>query len=218
MIPIILIIVYVVLVLLLRSIFPSGRELIDYLETLYGRFGYEIITIGSSLEALILINFFVPGVLAVGFGVVFARVGDLDLTWVILSATAGAILGYVLDFLLGRFGFGQIFERMGYQKTIYQTKEKLAKFDLKTLSLGFIHPNIGAIVSLAAGALKMDFKKFFILASLSTLVWYIFWGLLIFALGKAFLTIFSKYVFILFLLVGSIWILAIYFGTINRRR
>lgn len=212
MIPAILIIIYVVLILLLRSIFPSGKELVDFLETLYGRFGYEIITIGSFLESLILINFFVPGVLAVGFGVIFAKVGELDLTFVILAASSGAILGYILDFLLGRFGFGQLFERMGYKKTIDKTSGKIEKFDWKTFNLGFIHPNIGALVSLTAGTLKMNFKRFFILALLSTLVWYILWGLLIFALGKVFLTIFTKYVFLLFMLVGAIWILGILFG------
>lgn len=216
MVPIILIIIYVLFVLFLRSLFPSGKELVDYLQTLYGRFGYEIITIGSFLEALVLINFFVPGVLAVGFGVVFARIGDLDLSIVILAATSGAVLGYVLDFLLGRFGFGQLFERLEYKETIDKVKFKVEKFDWKTFGLGFIHPNIGALVSLTVGALKMDFKKFLILASLSTLVWYILWGLLIFALGKVFLTIFSRYVFLLFMLVGAIWILGIVYG--SRRR
>ncbi|MEK7617041.1 MAG: VTT domain-containing protein [Patescibacteria group bacterium] len=217
MIPVILIILYVGFVLLLRSIFPSGKELVDFLETLYGRFGYEIISIGSFFEALAFINFFVPGVLAVGFGVIFAKVGDLDLTFVILAATSGAILGYMLDFVLGRFGFGQLLEKMGYKKMVDVAKLKIEKFDWKTFSLGFIHPNIGAMVALAAGALKIDFRKFFVLASLSTLVWYILWGLLIFALGKIFLTIFSRYVFILFMLVGAIWILGIVYGR-NKRR
>lgn len=217
MAPLILISFYLISILLIRTIFPSGKELVDFLETLYGRFGYEIITIASFLEALALINFFVPGVLAVGFGVVFARVGDLDLSWVILAATGGAILGYMLDFSLGRFGVGQLLERLGYKEIIDKAKLTVEKFDLKTFSLGFIHPNIGAVVALAAGALKMDFKKFFILAFLATLVWYILWGLLIFALGKVFLTIFTKYVFMLFLLVGSVWMLAIYFSRSQRR-
>ncbi len=212
MIPAILVTLYLAFVLLLRSIFPSGKELVEALETIYGRFGYEIITIGSFLEALILINFFVPGVLAVSFGVIFAKVGELDLTLVILAATSGAISAYILDFILGRFGFGQLLERIGYKKKIDDVKLKIEKFDLKTFSLGFIHPNIGALVSLAAGTLKIDFKKFLILALLATLVWYILWGLLIFALGSVFLTIFTKYVFLLFMLVGAIWILGILYG------
>lgn len=212
MLPVLLVIIYILLVLAIRSIFPSGKELVDYLQTLYGRFGYEIIVIGSLFEALALINFFVPGVLAVGFGVVFARIGNLDLTWVILAACGGAILGYTLDFLLGKFGLGQIFQRMGYKENIERAKLLVEKFDWKTFILGFVHPNIGAIVALTAGTLKMDFKKFLILASLATLVWYILWGLLIFALGKVFLTIFSKYVSMLFMLVGAVWILAILYG------
>lgn len=212
-IPLILIGTYLGFVLIIRNTFPTGKELIDYLGTLYGRFGYEIITIASFFESLILINFIVPGVLAVGFGVIFAKVGDLDLSWVILAASGGAILGYTLDFLLGRFGFGQLLERLGYKEIIENATVRLEKFDWKTFSLGFIHPNIGAVVSLVSGTLKMEFRKFFVLSSFSTFVWYIFWGLLIFALGNAFLTIFTRYVFVLFLLVGSIWILAVLYGS-----
>lgn len=205
--PLILISLYIAVVLFLRSIFPTGQALIDYFAGIYGRFGYEIVLIGSFLEALIIVNFFIPGVAAVGLGVIFARAGDLDLTLAIILAVIGALTGYVLNFILGRFGFGQILERLGYKDIIEKTKLEIEKSNLKAFSLGFIHPNIGALVSLSAGILKVDFKFFFILSILSTIVWYIIWGLLIFALGNVFLTILTKYVFILFLLVGAIWLL-----------
>lgn len=205
--PIILLAVYIIFTFILRSFFPSGKALIDHLASIYGRFGYEIVIVGSLLEALILINLFTPGVAAVGLGVIFAKAGELDLTLVILGAVAGALVGFILDFLLGRFGLGDLLGRMGYIDAIQKTKSQIEKSDLKTFSLGFIHPNIGAIISLVAGTLNLDFKKFFLLTLLSTLVWYILWALLIFALGKIFLTILTQYVFILMILVAAIWLL-----------
>ena len=215
--PVILIAFYVLFALILRIILPSGKDLIDYLSSVYGRFGYEIIIVGSFLEALLLINMFTPGVVAIGLGVVFAKAGELDLTLAIVFAVTGALVGFMLDFLLGKFGFAQILERIGYGGIIQQTKSKLEKFSFQTFSLGFMHPNLGSLVSFAAGALKMDFKKFFLLALLSTLVWYILWGLLIFILGGVFLTILTKYTYIIFLLVGTIWLLSTIYNSSSKR-
>lgn len=214
--PIVLITFYVIFLLIIKSVFPTGEALVSYLASIYGRFGYEIVAIGSAFEALILINFFTPGILAIALGVIFAKAGELDLTLAIFVASGGTLIGYMLDFLLGRFGFANLLAKMGYHKLVEEAKIKIEKLDLKTLSLGFIHPNIGAVVSLMAGALRMDFKNFFVLALLATLIWYSLWGLLIFATAGVFLTVFTKYTLMLFLLVSSIWILIMLFG--QRRR
>lgn len=211
--PLILISFYVTLTVILRTIFPTGQALVDQLASIYGRFGYEIIILGSLMEALILVNFFTPGVAAIGLGAIFAKSGELDLTLAIIFAVLGSLVGYMLDFLLGRFGFGELVDRMGYGGIVKKTKLKLERFSLKTFSLGFMHPNLGALVSLAAGTLRMDFRRFFLLAFLSTLVWYILWGLLIFALGQIFLTILTKYIFIIFILVGATWLLMTIYGS-----
>ncbi len=215
--PLILITLYLAVTLVLKSFLPSGRGLIDHLASIYGRFGYEIVIIGAFLEALVIINFFTPGVAAIGLGVIFAKSGQLDFNLVIISAVLGALVGFSLDFWLGRLGIGEILVRMGYKETIDKWEAKIEKSGLKTFSLGFIHPNIGAFVSLTAGTLEMDFKKFFLLSFLSTLVWYIIWGLAIFALGRIFLVILSRYVFILFLLIGAVWLLGSIYGSVKKK-
>lgn len=217
-IPFILIIFYIAFTILLRTIFPSGQALVHQLASIYGKFGYEIIILGSLMEALVLVNFFTPGVAAVGLGVIFAKSGELDLTLVIIFAVLGSLVGFMLDFLLGRFGLGELIDRMGYGGIFNETKLKLEKFSLKTFSLAFMHPNLGALVSLAAGALRMDFRKFFLLAFLSTLSWYILWGLLIFALGQVFLIILTRYIFTIFILIGAIWLLVTIYGQTKERK
>lgn len=215
-IPTFLILSYLIFIFLLRNQFPSGEHLVNALSSAYGNFGYEIVAIGSMLEALILINFFTPGVLAVALGAVFAKSG-VDLSLAIISGVGGAVVGYTLDFALGRFGFARLLEKTDFKKFIESAKSKAETFDWKAQILGFIHPNIGGPLAFAAGILRWDFKKFIGLAALSTLIWYILWGLLIFALGDVFLTIFTKYVFLLFMLVGAVWILAILYGTAGRK-
>lgn len=217
LIPFVLISTYVVFTFFLRSIFPSGQALVEQLTSIYGRFGYEIVTLGSLMEALVLVNLFTPGVVAVGLGAIFSRSGQLDLTLVIIFAVLGSLVGYMLDFLLGRFGFRELVDRMGYGQIIDETKHKIERFGFQTFSLGFMHPNLGALIALTAGTLRMDFKKFFLLSFLSTLVWYILWGLFIFALGQIFLTILTRYIFIIFILVGAAWLLMTIYGQTRKQ-
>lgn len=214
--PLILILGYVAVSVILRSIFPTGRALIDHLASIYSKFGYEIVIVGSFLEALVLINLFTPGVATIGLGVIFAKAGRLDLTLVIIAAVLGAVVGFSVDYWLGRLGLGTILDRLGYRKEVARWETGIEKSGLKTFILGFIHPDIGAFLSVAAGTLEMDFKNFFSLALLSTLIWYIVWGLAIFALGRIFLAILSKYIFILFLLVGAVWILSSAYSSIRK--
>ena len=207
LVPVLLIALYVAFLVALRGVLPEPEELISTLSSLYARFGYEIIFIGAMLEALVLVNFFLPGITALALGAVFARAGQLDLTFAVLVASMGAILGYLVDFILGYYGFGRIIKRMGYLNPNGRIYQQLERNRIRSSILGFIHPNLGSFLALTAGTLKLNFFKFFFLASISTLAWVTIWGILVFALGEIFLTILTKYFILILLLVISIWIL-----------
>lgn len=211
-VPVILIVLYIIFLISLRGSIPSSEELISHLASLYERFGYEVIFIGAALEALVVVNLFVPGSVAVAFGAVFARSGQVDLTLAVLAGTFGAMVGFIIDFLLGYLGFGRIIKRLGYGNLIGKARIQIEKYRVKTFILGFIHPNIGSFISLAAGTLKIGLARFLVLSSLSTLAWVSLWGILVFALGEVFLIILTKYVWVVILLVLSVWILSSLYG------
>lgn len=169
------------------------------------------------IEALFILNFFAPGAVAVGLGAVFARSGQLDLTIGIILAVAGALSGYILDYLIGFLGLSRVVDGLGFKEYTKQVTLQLKASYFKSFILGFIHPNIGAIVSTAAGVLKINFLRFILLASLSTLAWYSLWGILGFALGEILLILLTKYAFIIMLLVVSIWILTYLYGKWSKK-
>ena len=206
--PIALIGIYIVVLLAIRGSMPTSDELVSHFAALYARFGYEIIYIGAFLEALIIVSFFVPGVTALILGAVFARSGQLDLTWVVLTAALGALSGYGINFILGYFGFGKFITKLGYGSLLEKAKKNLKKFNIVTVAVGFIHPNIGCFMSLAAGTLRISFPRFIGFAGLVTLFWFSTWGLLVFAIGDVFLTIITKHFFVIVFLVLSILILS----------
>lgn len=210
--PIVVISFYIAFLIIIRQSLPSSKDFVSQLSSLYGRYGYEIVFLGSMLEALVVINFFAPGAVAMGLGAVFARSGQLDLTLAILAAVLGAIIGYTLDFILGLWGFSAFLEKSDFGKALGKVRNRLEKSKMRSLSLGFIHPNIGSFGALAAGTLKMHFIKFLPVAAFSTIFWYSLWGILVFVLGEVFLIILTKYAFLLILLALSVWILKILFN------
>lgn len=194
---------------------PSSERLIGHLESLYKRYGYEILFIGALIESLVVVNLLAPGMVVLAFGGVFAKSGQLDLTATILAAVSGAMTGYIVDFLLGAFGFSKIVERIAGIETFSKVKKRVNKTDIKIFSLGFFHPNLGSIISLAAGAVEMRFISFISLSFISTLIWFIIWSLLVYMLGDFVLDFLSKYLTVLGLIFTTTWFLVFMYG---RRR
>lgn len=206
--PFTLLATYIVFLIVARGVVPTSEELIDLFSDFYAKYGYEIIFISALLEGLILVNLFVPGMLALALGAVFARTGETDLTLVILTASFGIVLGYVIDYLMGYFGFGDTLNKLGYESFLNASKEKLRKFGNRGLIVGFFHSNVGSFLAFASGTMRLGFVNFLIVAIASTLVWASLWGITAFYLGEIFLNIIKRYSFLLVLIVIASFILA----------
>lgn len=209
--PIGLLLTYIVFLIVARRVVPTSDELVMVFQDLYGRYGYEIIFVSALLEGLVLVNLFVPGMVALALGAIFARTGEIDLTLVILTASLGTVLGYFLDYSTGYFGFGETLKKLGYESFLVTSKNNLKKFGNRGLIVGFFHSNVGSFLSFAAGTIKYDFLNFIVVAIVSTFVWATVWGLTAFYLGEIFLYIVKRYSFLLvlasigFLVLASVW-------------
>lgn len=208
LLPTVLIIIYLVFIVIARGVVPTSDELIQLFSGLYQRYGYEIIFIASFLEALILVNLFTPGQVAMAMGAVFARSGQTELAFVIITASLGALCGYMIDFLMGKFGFADVIKKMGYGIFLSQAKIQIKKFGKRGIVLGFFHTNIGSFVSIVCGALDIDFFKFLILSGGATLVWMSMWGVAIYLIGDIVLMIASRYGFLIMFFIVIIMIIS----------
>lgn len=199
--PIVLILVYIFFLVILRGYIPTSEELVQTFASLYQKYGYEIIFVASFLEALILINLFVPGQMAMALGVVFARSGQTELIPVIIVASLGALAGYILDYSIGFFGFADIIKKLGYQDILNQANLQIKKFGDRSLILGFAQSNLGALISLSAGTISIKPRTFLLIAVIATFFWMSLWGILIYIIGDIVLHIFSKYAFLIIFLI-----------------
>lgn len=211
LLPVILLLVYLLFLALVKGTIPTSDEIIATFANLYQKYGYEIIFVSAFIESLIMVNLIVPGGAGLLLGVIFARTGQTELIPVILVACVGTVLGYILDYLLGYFGFADFLKKFGGKSLFSESKDKLKRFGKRTLILAFIHANIGSFVSFAAGAARFNFKVFLIIAVAATLFWATLWAMAVYAIGDIFIILFRKYSFLILVLVitggvlNSLW-------------
>ena len=208
--PAFLLIAYVLFLFFIRGILPTSEELLALFSKYYATYGYEILFVAALLESLVLINLFAPGQVALALGIVFSRTGETELPYVILAVCCGVIIGFTIDYLVGYYGFGDILKRFGQSHVIDKAKTELKKNGGRSIFISFINPNLGAYMSLAAGASKLEITMFGLIALFSIFFWVSSWSLLIYLLGDVVLTIIKKYT--LLLSVIFIGILIVSFG------
>ena len=112
-------------------------------------------------------------------GVIAAK-GELELWLVILSGTAGAMLGNIVWYLaaraLGIERLKPVIDRHGRWLTVSWPEVQRAQrwfegHGIAFVLLGRLIPTVRSLVSIPAGLLKMRFRNFVIASSLGTLAW-----------------------------------------------
>src|SRR5438034_272660 len=84
------------------------NEWIKLLGEFYNQYGYLAVFLGTLGENTAFLGLLLPGNSLALLGAAYARLGTLNLGWVIFLATLGTVLGYHLDYLLGRFVLARV--------------------------------------------------------------------------------------------------------------
>ena len=87
------------------------NEWIDLLGNFYDQYGYLIVFLSTFAENTALLGLILPGNSLALLGAFYARVGTLNLGWVIFFSTLGTVLGYHVDYLFGRFALERLLTR-----------------------------------------------------------------------------------------------------------
>ena len=143
---------------------------------LLNHWGYLIIFISAIVEALPILGTFFPGYTIVVLGGFFANLGILRLDGAILTATAGAMAGDLIGYIIGR-KYGQDFvARYGkyfffHQDKFEATKKLVHKHAGKTLIIGRFSPFTRAFAPMIAGISRVKIFKFIIYDIIGCLTW-----------------------------------------------
>lgn len=211
--PALLVAVYLVFTLLLKDILPGPDEILQRFETLFGRYGYEIIFFGAFLEAALIIDLFVPGSSVVLAGAYFASRGIISYPIFLAVSAAGFFLGFLLDYLIGYYGWSDILRKLGLGRQLQAAERKVERHQGRALFIGYFHPDSASLFAVAAGIIKMKFKTFVLYSWLAGSLWLIFWTGLVFILGSQLERIFDNQL----LIIGFILTLMLVMFAIFRR-
>jgi membrane protein DedA with SNARE-associated domain len=156
------------------------EHLIDLLRDLYDQYGYLIVFLGTLGENTALLGLALPGGTLALLGAFYARQGSLNLAWVIFFAWMGTVLGYHVDYLLGRFALGKVMLRWGDSRLgrrmrlagrLRLGQRMLAKYGGRAILLSHIVGHIRSFVALSAGAARMSYRRFLSFELVAALLW-----------------------------------------------
>jgi membrane protein DedA with SNARE-associated domain len=153
---------------------------IELLGTLYDRWGYLIVFLGSLFENTALLGLFLPGASLALLGAFYAQQGTLQLGWVIFFAWAGAVLGYHADYLLGRllltrllgrWGDSWLGRRLRLNARVRLGGRFLTRHGGKAILLSHVVGHVRSFVALSAGATHMTYRRFLAFELVAALIW-----------------------------------------------
>lgn len=122
----------------------------------------------------------IPSEIIMPFAGVTAAKGELELSLVILSGTAGAMLGNIFWYLaaraLGIERLRPLIERHGDWLTLSWPEVQRAQrwfegHGVAFVLIGRLIPTVRSLVSIPAGLLKMRFRNFLLASTLGTFAW-----------------------------------------------
>jgi membrane protein DedA with SNARE-associated domain len=145
------------------------NEWIELLGEFYNQYGYVAVFIGTLAENTALLGVFLPGNSLALLGAVYARLGTLNLGWVIFLASLGTILGYHIDYLLGRFVLARVASNWGRTRLgrrlrlagrLRLARMLIAKHGGKAILMSHLIGQFRSFVALSAGMTRMKYPRF----------------------------------------------------------
>ena len=156
------------------------NEWIQLLGTFYDQYGYLTVFLGTLGENTALLGLLLPGNSLALLGAVYARLGSLNLAWVIILASLGTVFGYHIDYLLGRFVLARVATRWSASAfgrrirlagRLRLASRLLARHGGKAILISHLIGQLRSFVALSAGMTSMRYRRFLGFELLAATVW-----------------------------------------------
>ncbi len=181
---------------------PSEEETILIVTAWLSEYGLFIALIGSIIETLLFIGFYFPGSVIIFLSVALSP-DPLQAVKAVLAVSLGMLIGYSINYVLGKYGWYKVFLKLGMRGGIENAKIKMEKSDFRYIFYTYWNPGLGSFTSTAAGVLRMNYSRLLLLMILAVAIWNTFWGVLVYSLGESALALLD---FTIVLKIIGIWI------------
>lgn len=159
---------------------PTLQELLDALGHFYQHYGYLSVFLGTLGENTAFLGLFLPGNSLALLGALYARLGTLQLGWVIFFATLGTVLGYHVDYLFGRFvlvrvasrwSAGTLGRRLRLAARLRLGRRLLHRHGGKAILISHLIGHLRSFVALSAGMTRMNYRRFLTYELVAATLW-----------------------------------------------
>jgi membrane protein DedA with SNARE-associated domain len=156
------------------------HALIEWLGGLYDQYGYLIVFLGSLGENTALVGLILPGGTLALLGAFYARAGTLNIGWVIFFAWIGTVLGYHVDYLIGRFllrryatswSASRLGQRLRLAGRLRLGQRVLRRYGGRTIFISHAIGHLRSFVALSAGMTHMRYRRFLGFELIAALFW-----------------------------------------------
>jgi membrane protein DedA with SNARE-associated domain len=156
------------------------HALIEWLGSLYSQYGYLIVFLGALGENTALVGLILPGGTLALLGAFYARAGTLNIGWVIFFAWIGTVLGYHVDYLVGRFLLARyaptwsatrLGRRMRLAGRLRLGQRMLRKYGGRTIFISHAIGHLRSFVALSAGMTHMPYRRFLGFELIAAMFW-----------------------------------------------
>jgi membrane protein DedA with SNARE-associated domain len=153
---------------------------ITWLKGAYDTYGYLIVFFGAMGENTAFLGAILPGGTLALLGAFYAKQGTLNLGWVIFFATLGTVLGYHIDYLIGRFALAGMLAKWGKsrwgRRLRIDARLRLARRMLKkrggpAILISHVAGHLRSFVALSAGITHMRYRSFLLWELLAAFLW-----------------------------------------------
>ncbi len=159
---------------MLHSILNLIRQIYD-VKTLISWGGISLIAMIIFAETGLFFGFFLPGDSLLVTAGIFAKTGELSISWLLLAASIAAILGDQVGYALGFKAGHALFQR---EDSLFFKKKHLKKahdfyerYGAKTIVLARFVPIVRTFAPAVAGAADMSYSQFVAYNMLGGLLW-----------------------------------------------
>ncbi len=150
--------------------------LINHIEAIIVQSGYFIIFATTIFEGIPLLGMVIPGHVAILAGGFVARLGSLNLYWVLSIALFGALIGDYVGFCIGKkYGLNFIKRLRPYMfisdSQLDKANDLLNKHTGKALIIGRFTPATRALMPFLAGSTLMKYGRFWLFNIIGGVSW-----------------------------------------------
>lgn len=150
---------------------PSANEFILIMQTGFENFGLLFLLVGLMLEGLFVFGLYFPGSAIAIMAVITLGRTYYDVFLIILVGVLAMIAITTVNYLLGKYGYYKVLEKLGAKGSIERMGNRFRKNEKGVIFLFSSSPNSLAICSIYAGIVRAHFITYMTWVGICLFFW-----------------------------------------------